>query len=79
MSDKIKVAGNKAEELMVAVFPAQVIFSLRDLNISRKAEFRKTLASYFDKSRSSKRRAVSMSLEVFTYRVKARAGDKIRL
>lgn len=79
MSDKIKVAGNKAEELMIAVFHAQVIVSLRDVNISRKAESRKALADCPYKSRNSERRPLSGSFECFAYREKARAGDKIRL
>ena len=44
MSDKIKVAGNKAEELMAATFHTKVISSLRDVSIRKKAEPRKVLA-----------------------------------
>jgi len=33
VSDKIKVAGNKAEELMVATFHAPTMIRLRDMNI----------------------------------------------
>jgi len=39
----IKVAGNKAEELMAATFHIKVIFSLRDVSIRRKAEPREVL------------------------------------
>jgi len=55
MLDKIKAAGNKAEELMAAIFHTQFIISLRDANISRKAESQKPLAVGLGKSRNSKR------------------------